>query len=124
MSEEIKQPDDAKNDAKVALSHRLESIGWALFIIMIGCLWLVPADRIPEGAWLIGTGIIMIGVNLARYMNNIKMNGFTLAVGVIAIGLGLAGIFGLELPFFAILLIIIGANIILRLVTDRSSQKS
>ena len=124
MSEETKEPMDAQDGEQHSLAHRLDSVGWALFLIMVGCLWLVPKTKVPEGTWLIGTGIIMIGVNLAKYLNSIKMNGFTLAVGVIAIGLGLAGVFGIELPFFAILVIIIGVNIILKLATDWFKQKS
>jgi hypothetical protein len=48
-------------------------------------------------------------------MNGIKVNVFSIAVGVVAIGLGIAGVFSIELPFFAILLIIIGANIIIKI---------
>ena len=40
------------------LNIRLEEIGWALFLIMIGALWLTPAELIPSHAWLIGAGLI------------------------------------------------------------------
>lgn len=116
MSEEAKAKEQATPEQ--SLSHRIESIGWALFLIMIGCLWLVPAATVPEGTWLIGTGVIMIGVNLVKRGYGLPMNPFSIGVGVIAAGLGLAGVFNVELPFFAILLIIIGVNIIIRIVGD------
>jgi hypothetical protein len=47
-----------------ALDRRLEGIGWALFLIMIGGLGLVPS--VPQGTWLVGTGLIMLGLNVAR----------------------------------------------------------
>jgi hypothetical protein len=100
------------------LAHRIESVGWALFLIMIGCLWLVPGSSVPEGTWLIGAGVIMIGVNVVKRGNGLPMNPFSIGVGVVAIGLGVAGVFEVELPFFAILLIAVGANIIIKLLGD------
>jgi len=40
---------DMQNLAKEALNKRLESIGWALFLIMAGGIWLIPGDRVPSG---------------------------------------------------------------------------
>ena len=42
---------DAADTAK-----RLDQIGWGIFLVMIGTIWLVPA--VPPGTWLIGTGIL------------------------------------------------------------------
>jgi hypothetical protein len=124
MAEESNETAKGQDNGKKTLEHRLDTIGWALFLIMIGCLWLIPGEQVPEGTWLIGAGIIMIGINLARNFNGIRMNGFTVVVGLIAIGLGVAGVFNIDLPFFAILLIIIGVNIIIKLVADWRGQKS
>ena len=40
----IHQPEDQKHN----LNKRLEEIGWALFLIMIGVIWLMPVGRLPE----------------------------------------------------------------------------
>ena len=69
MSEEKQE-----NTPEQTMAHRIESVGWALFLIMIGCLWLVPASSVPEGTWLIGAGVIMVGVNLVKRGNNLPMN--------------------------------------------------
>lgn len=35
---------------------------------MLGGFALVPGDVVPKGAWLIGVGAIMLGLNAARYL--------------------------------------------------------
>lgn len=110
---------ELKEDEKRTLNKRLENIGWALFLIMIGGLALVPKDLVPEGAWLVGVGLIMIGLNVARYWKDLKMSGFTLALGFLALVSGLGDMLGLDLPVFAILLILIGASIIIRPLIEK-----
>lgn len=101
---------------KDALRHRLDAIGWALFLIMIGGLWLMPEGTIPEGTWLVGAGLIMLGVSAVRYLNGIRVSWFTVILGIIAFGSGVSGFFGVSLPWFPILLILVGASIILEQV--------
>ena len=36
------------------LDRRLHDIGWGLLLMLTGMVWLVPAERVPEGAWLLG----------------------------------------------------------------------
>ena len=110
---EVKQP-VAVNEEKASLNKRLEAIGWGLFLIMFGGFALVPSDVIRKGVWSIGVGIIMLGLNLARYLNGIKMSGFTTVLGVISLLSGvlqLAGVHNLEGPF---LLIILGAYLLVK----------
>jgi len=105
---------DKQHDPKNSLNQRLESIGWALFLIMIGCLWLVPKGTVPEPTWLFGAGAIMIGLNLVRLAVGIKASGFTLVVGVFALALGLCDVYGLEVSIIPILAILAGVGIILK----------
>lgn len=100
------------DEDKAALNKRLENMGWGFFLIMLGGFALVPEDTIPKGYWSIGVGLIMLGLNLARYLNKIKMSGFTTFLGVISLISGISQLFGahdLEGPF---LLIILGAYVI------------
>jgi len=99
---------------KSSLDKRLDSIGWGLFLIMIGGLWLIPDERVPEGTWLIGTGLIILGLMGIRFLYGIKISGFWLVLGILALAFGISDIFGLDLPVFAILLILVGASIILK----------
>jgi len=100
------------NEEKAALNKRLESMGWGLFLIMLGGFALVPHDIIARGFWSIGVGVIMLGLNLARYMNKIKMSGFTTFLGVISLLSGILQLLGWNDFEGAILLIILGAYVI------------
>src|SRR3972149_2042115 len=90
MTAQNDQPSSIQDTQKAALNKRLESIGWGLFLIMIGGIWLVPDEQVPEGTWLIGAGLIMLGLNLARYLNGIRMSGFTIVLGILALASGLS----------------------------------
>lgn len=102
------------DEEKAALNKRMEQMAWGLFLIMVGGFALVPQDVIPQGVWSIGVGLIMLGLNLARYLNQIKMSGFTTFLGVLSLisgGLELAGLYEAE---GAVLLIVLGAYFILK----------
>lgn len=98
---------------KMALNLRLESIAWGLFLVMIGILWLYPEGRFPEDTWLIGVGIILVGLNAVRRFYSIHMSGFTLLLGLLAFLAGIDEYLGVEIPILAVLLIIIGLSILL-----------
>ena len=76
------------------LGQRLERIGWALFLIMIAGLALLPEGWVPEGAWLIGTGLIMIGLNVVRHFKGVRVNGFANLLGIIALAIGVSAVTG------------------------------
>lgn len=107
---------------KTALNKRLEDIAWGLFLIMIGCIWLVPDEQIPPGTWLIGAGLIMLGLNGARYLNGIKASSFTMVLGVVAAAAGLASLAGAKLPLLAVFLILIGVSVILKPLFEKRSS--
>ena len=114
MNQQSDQPSDTQAPQKKALDQRLDAIGWGLFLIMIGGLWLAPEGMVPEGTWLIGTGVIILGLMCIRYLNGINVNAFWLIVGVIALAFGISDVFGLDVPVLPILLIIIGVHILLK----------
>ena len=97
---------------KQALDKRLESFAWALFFVMSGILWIMPKELVPEGGWLIGTGLIILGFSGIRYLYRIKIEGFWLVMGIIFLSFGLSEYFRVELPLFPILIILIGMSII------------
>jgi hypothetical protein len=111
---QAKQSLSDQNTRNQRLNKRLEDLGWGLFLIMIGALWLTPGAQLPKGIWLIGAAAIMLGLNAARYLSGIKMSGFTIALGVLALAAGLGGFLGVTVPTFAVLLILLGASIICR----------
>ena len=99
---------------KTALNKRLEESSWGFFLLMIGALLLLPIGLVPQGTWLIGAGLIMLVLNCVRYINGISASGFTVALGLVAIVVGLTSFFGLRPPLFAIFLALIGLSIIVR----------
>ena len=104
---------------KLALSKRLDDFGWAVLLIVIGAIWLMPEKLLPQGSWLITAGIIMLGLNAIRYFNGIKMVGLSLVAGILALLAGLDEFFGLTLPLFAIALIVIGVIMLLKPLLEK-----
>lgn len=107
------------NESKAALNKRLETIAWGLFIIMLGGFAFVPKEMVPKGAWSVGIGLIMLGLNLARYLNKIKMSGFTTVLGIIALIGGIVQLMGFHQLEDGILLIILGVYLIFKPFFDK-----
>jgi|PlaIllAssembly_1097288.scaffolds.fasta_scaffold123974_3 uncharacterized membrane protein len=93
---------------------RLDDIALALVLIMTGALWLAPKAMFPEGTWLVGVGLIVLGLNAIRRLRGLKTSGFGLIVGLIAFAAGIARIIDQELPLVPILLIILGVGLVAR----------
>ena len=100
--------------SKINLNKRLEESGWGFFLLMTGTFMLLPREFVPEGTWLIGAGMILLGLNGIRYLNDIKVSRFTITLGIAAVGFGLATLFGLRLPLLAIFLSLVGLSIIVK----------
>lgn len=91
---------------------RLDQIGWGIFLVMIGTIWLVPG--VPQGTWLIGTGILLLVLNAVRYRLGIAWSGVSVALGAFALAAGLGDMSGVKLPLFPICLVIVGVALIVR----------
>lgn len=98
---------------KFLLNARLESIAWGLFLTMIGVLWLYPEGRFPEDTWLLGTGVILLGLNFVRKSYGIHTSAFTIILGILALAAGLDDYLGFEIPILAVILIIFGLSILI-----------
>ena len=62
------------NNEKREIKNRVNGLGWGLFLIMSGVLWLLPAGLIPSGSWLISTAAILLAVNLVKNAFNHKLS--------------------------------------------------
>jgi hypothetical protein len=112
--------EDLKEAERRALNKRLENIAWALFLIMLGGLLLIPDERVPSGLWPIGVGLLFLGLNAARYLNGLRMSGFTIFLGIVALLSGIGDMSGIDLPLLPILLILLGVYFLLRPVLERN----
>ena len=104
---------------KRSLDKRLATLFWPLLLILIGALWLFPANRVPGGTWLVGIGLILLGLNLARVVNGIPARLMPTVLGVVALAAGLAQFAGAELPLVPLSFIAIGTSIALELLHAR-----
>lgn len=95
------------------LDHEIARIGWALLFVMTGGVLLLPG--LPQGTWLIGIGVILVGAQLIRLLNHIPMWTFSLILGAAALLVGLATFAGYvtSVELFPIVLILIGLTIVL-----------
>ena len=97
-------------------AKRLDQIGWGIFLIMIGTIWLVPT--VPQGTWLIGTGVLLLALNVIRFTKGIQWSGVSTALGTFALIAGLSALAGINVPLFPICLVIIGVGLVLRTVAS------
>ncbi len=110
-----------KNTRKLTMNRRLEGFGWAVLLITIGAIWLLPEKQVPHGSWLMAAGIILLALNAIRHFNGIRMRGFSVVAGIIALIMGLAEFFSLKLPLLAVALIVIGVGIFLKTMFEKDS---
>ena len=96
------------------LAKRLDESAWALFLIMTGIVWLVPEERLPDGVWLIGTGVLLLALNVARYFNGLRIGGFTTALGALALMGGISELLGAGVPLLALALLVLGASMLVK----------
>ncbi len=114
MAAQTSKPVSVIDPEKAALNKRLETAFWGLFLIMLGGWALIPDETIPKGAWSMGVGLIMLGLNAARYLNKIRMSGFTTILGILSLLGGIGDMIGLADLDGALLLVILGAYLILK----------
>ena len=105
-------------------NSRYEAAAWGALFIWWGITTLFTG--LPHGIGAIGIGLILLGLNAARWLSGIPAKGFTTTLGILALvlgGLELANsVFQLpfELPIFAILLITLGVILLAREILHRS----
>jgi peptidoglycan/LPS O-acetylase OafA/YrhL len=107
----------------------LTSLAWGLFFVMIGVSLAMTGYGITFETIIpciaVGTGIILIGLNVARTGLGMELNKFSLFIGILAFVLGGLAVTGyLEtLPWYAIVIILIGLFIIAEAVRALAKSK-
>jgi hypothetical protein len=100
----------ATNMARRDISSRIDALGWGLLFLMSGVLFLVPG--VPDGTWLAGLGLLMLGGNAARLYIGLPLDRFGVIIGAGALLAGLGALAGMEIPVFELGLIVCGLAII------------
>lgn len=112
---------DPANVRKEQLDRRLNDVAWGLLLLITGAIWLLPRDQVPEGAWLFGVAAVLLGVNVLRALERIRVNGFSLVLGIAALAAALTRLWRTDLPLLGICLLVIGASLVLRPFFARST---
>jgi hypothetical protein len=94
------------------------TIAWGILLLFLGVLMIVPGDQ--NGIFLLGTGFVLLGLNVARRMTGVPVNAFSTTLG--SLGL-IGGTYALmrpllnlphfEVGFIPLALIIIGLYILI-----------
>jgi hypothetical protein len=92
------------------LTHRLDVLGWGTFFLMTGTLMLIPG--LPEGTWLVGLGVLLLGLAGLRFALGLPFEWFGPILGAGALLAGFATIAGLYIPVFALFLVACGLALI------------
>lgn len=103
------------------LERRLNDVGWGLLLMLTGALWLLPADVVPAGAWLFGVAVILLGVNVVRYVKHIALSGFSIALGVAALIAAVSQTWRTDPPLVAIFLLVIGLSLVAKPLLTRTA---
>ncbi len=108
---------------KAEMDDCLESVGWGVLLVVIGTIWLMPEKILPPGSWLIAAGLIILGLNAIRWLKGIRVRGFGMVVGIVALFAGLRALFDVDLPLFPVALIVIGVWMLAQRLAGRSTAR-
>lgn len=92
------------------LESRIDAIGWGAFFVMSGAMLLVPS--LPDGSWVTGVGIILLGSSAVRYALGLPVSTFAAICGIVAMAAGAGAMAGIAVPWFALLLVLCGGAVV------------
>ena len=88
-----------------ALSKRIATVGWGLFLVWIGIAMLAA---LPGGAGLLGIGVVALGIQAARAFFSLPLEGSWVVGGVIFTATGFVKMAGTNVPVLPLLLVAAG----------------
>jgi hypothetical protein len=91
--------------ANSTFARSIDSIGWALFFMWVGIAMLANFSWTVS---LIGTAVIVLGVQGALFFRRERLDIFMLAIGVVLLFGTITDMYGLPLSLIPALLIVIG----------------
>ena len=103
------------------LAHRLDVLGWGIFFLMTGVLMLFPG--LPEGIWLVGLGVLLLGLAAVRVALGLAIEWFGVILGAGALIAGFGTIAGIYIPVFALFLVACGLAIIAGVLSKGGAKR-
>ncbi len=101
---------DTNDMTRSELSGRVDTLGWGLLFLAIGGIGLAP--DMPEGAWLIAAGVVMVGISAARAYLGLPVRSVTVIVGIVALAAGIGSVAGLATATGPFVLIVLGLTLV------------
>lgn len=107
MTSEHLSQDSIKKHTELAA--KFDALGWGLFLVWIGFAYLLD---VGTGIGLVGIGVIIIGVQLARKAFSLNIEGFWFIVGLCFLAGGVSELTNVDIPIAPILLIACGIGVL------------
>jgi hypothetical protein len=102
------------------LSDRVDTAGWGVLLLAIGALSLVPV--MPDGAWLVGVGLVMLGSIVVRAWLGLPRRDATVVIGIVALAIGVFTVAGLTTEVVPLVLILLGLTLVVSAMDRRGSR--
>lgn len=96
------------------------AVGWGLFLIWIGISYIAGFSF---GVGILGVGIITLGIQLARMVSNLKLEGFWVVVGILFIIGGIWNLFNIQFDLVPILILIAGVLLLISVFTGKKDSE-
>lgn len=119
MENETPEEMCAEDTEKRGLPSKLDAVGWGLFLIWVGIAFLAEFDR---GIGLMGVGVIAVGVQVARRVLGLNIQGFWIFVGLLFVAGGLSEFLEVKLRLGPIVLVVVGVAFLLSAVRGKHSK--
>lgn len=112
MADNTSQSETRSSNAAKGIGRRLASAGWGLFLIWVGASFLMD---LGWGVGLIGIAAVILIIQAARRYYGRNLEGFWVAVGVLALLGGVWELFQIRLDLGPVLLIAAGGAMLMML---------
>jgi hypothetical protein len=101
-------------------SNLLDAVGWALFFIWAGVAWLL---EVSLGWGIIGTGILLLGLQLVRVLLHTTADVFWIVVAMALVIGGFWELWGVAIPLAPLILIVLGIGLLIWYCTKTLNRR-
>jgi hypothetical protein len=102
------------------LSDRVDTAGWGVLLLAIGAVSLVPA--MPDGAWLVASGLVMLGSSVIRSRFGLPRRDATAVIGIVALAIGVFTVAGLATEVVPVVLVVLGLTLVVSAMDRRQPR--
>ncbi len=103
-------------------NRSLETLAWGLLFVWLGAWWgFLEEGILPGGSGALGVGLILLGLNVARWFKGLPLNIFSATFGALFVALGLMKLADVarrcpicDINVFALFLILLGIFVLVR----------